>query len=817
MENLLQDLRFALRQLIKSPGFTVTAILTLALGIGASTAIFSVVDGVLLKPLAYRDSGRLVVVWEKVKFLENLFPNTGPNPRHEQIWAARNTAFSEMTLLQENTAGIALDNDHPHFVGRLTAQTNLLSVLGVEPALGRKFLPEESVKGHENVAIISDHLWESLFQRDPAILGKSVRVAGIPRQIVGVLPRGFYFPKANELTPEQQSQEKPEIEIVSPLVLDYNDFGWNSDYGNYVALGRLRAGVTVAQAQSQLNTIDNDIVRMIPPDQADGDMTGSLKTYVQPMQEVIAGKSGRSLWLLFAAVVSVLLIACVNLANAQLARSVARDREAALRSALGASARRLVQSALAEVCLLSIAGGMLGIVLAGFAVHRFSGLKQLAVPHAEAVSMNPAVLALSVLLTVGAMLLFGILPSLRLLRIKPLQILHGAGRSAGTRRSGQLRRWLIGSQILACTTLLLVSGLFAKSLVRLLTSDRGFATDHVVIADVILQGKQFTDEKRGSFDDGVLDKLRTLPGAQTASLVSAMLLEGETWIDGVLRPGQSYQAAPLANYRWISPGYFSTLQEHIVAGRDLTEQDRNQKNAVISEATAKAVWPGRDPLGQTFLRNGNPFTVVGVVADARNNSLKAAPVNMVYLPYWDKPPYGTYFMVRSPQDTSLLAGSVRKAIWDVNPDVTIARMHTLDSQVRDSVAPERLESGILIAFGGAALLLALLGIYGMLSYSVEARTQEIGIRMALGATRQSVYLVTLKEVIAPLAIGLGLGWLASVGIGKSVSALLYGIAPADWTVALAVVGIFAVAALAATFIPCRRAANVEPMEALRAE
>ena len=816
MHNLVQDIRYALRQLRKSPGFTLTAILTLALGIGATTTIFSVVDGVLLKPLAYRNSGQLVVIWERVRFLEKLFPYGGPNPRHFQVWNNQNTIFSDISLLRQNAVGITLGNDHPRFVGRIIARSNLLEVLGVQPFLGRNFLPEEAVKGHDNVVIISWHLWQTTFHADPNVIGKSLQIAGVPHQVIGVLPQGFYFPKYNELTSSPQSQEAPECEILSPLALDYNHFGWNSDYGNYVALGRLKPGITAAQAQSQLDTIANDIIRQAP-DQWGGNPSGALATYVQPLKEAIVGKTTRSLWLLFAAVLSVLLIACVNLANAQLARSAARDREAALRSALGASAWSLIQTSLAEVCLLSIAGGVLGVSLANLAVHRFSTNAHIALPRTNAISVNPAVLTLSVLLTIGATILFGVLPTLRLLRIKPLQALHRTGRSSGSARNSHLRRWLIGGQVLACTTLLLVTGLFAKSLIHLLTSDKGFSTDHTVIADVMLQGAAFTDEKRAGFDDGILDRLRSLPGVQSASMVSSMLLEGESWIDGVARPDQSVRSSALANYRWISPDYFTTIRQHILEGRELDARDRNLKNAVISEATAKAVWPGQDPLGRQFSRQDDRFTIVGIVADARENSLRSAPVNMVYLPYWNNPPYSSYFIVRSTQDATLLTAAVRKTIWTYNPDVTIAHLQTLDSKVSDSLAPERMETTILAAFGSAALLLALLGIYGTLSYSVEARTQEFGIRMALGATRQNVYLVTLKEIVAPVAGGLGLGWIASVVIGKSIAALLYGTTVTDITVAIAVICTFTLAAAAATFLPCRRATMIEPMEALRSE
>jgi putative ABC transport system permease protein len=536
------------------------------------------------------------------------------------------------------------------------------------------------------------------------------------------------------------------------------------------------------------------------------------------MKEVIVGKTSGRLWLLMAAVLSVLLIACINLANAQLARLVSRDREAAVRSALGASASRILQSALAEVLLLSLTGGILGVALAYFAVHRLAAYTQLAIPRTQTISVNLTVLAVSILLTVGAASVFGLLPALRLLRVKPLHALQNARGSSSTRRSALLRRWLIGAQVFACTTLLLVAGLFAKSLLRLSTFDKGFSADHVLAADLYLQGNDFQqDNVRTAFDDGVLNKLRTLPGVQSVSLVSSMILEGSRWIDGVIPVDAPTQTAALANYRWISPSYFDTLRQPFVEGRPLDDRDRNASNAVISQTTAKAIWPGRNALGRQFLFHNKPFTIVGIVADAYSNSLRDAPVNMVYLPFNNKPPYTTYFLIRTTQEPQLLTEEIRKAIWSYNPNVTIARVHTLDSQVSDSLAPEHLETGIFAAFAAAALLLALLGIYGTLSYSVVARTQEVGIRMALGATRQSVYRLMLATIVAPVVLGLALGCIASLSIGKSLAALLYDTSPADLSVILPVICIFTIAAVAATFVPCRRAAKIEPMEALRTE
>jgi predicted permease len=818
MHSILQDIRYGLRQLRKSPSFTLTAVLTLAFGIGATTALFSVVDGVLLKPLAYHDSGSLVVVWERVRFLEKLWPYTGANARHEDIWRRQSNAFTDLTLLRQASAGISFGVDHPRFVGRIIAQPNLLDILGVQPAQGRNFLPEEATKGHDQVAIISYRLWQTLFNGDNGVIGRSIQVTGTPYQIVGILPQSFYFPKANELSSAPTSRQLPDNEIITPLAIDpTKSFGWNSDYGNYVAIGRLKPGISIAQATENLNVLADYIASQIPPNQLDGPVKGALSTYIQPMKEVLVGRTAGRLWLLMAAVLSVLLIACINLANAQLARFVSRDREAAVRSALGASTAHLLQSALAEVVILSLIGGALGVALAIFVVHRFAGYAALAIPRTSAITINPTVLGLSILLTVGASILFGVLPALRILHIQPQQALQSGTRSSGSRRSNLLRRALVGAQVFACTTLLLVAGLLTKSLIHLSTFDRGFSTDHVVSADVYLQGNAFGEDKdRATFDDGVLEKLRALPGVQSVSLVSYMLLAGDSWIDGVVPVDRPHDVT-LANYRWIGPDYFATLQQHILEGRAINEHDRTQKNVVISEATAKAVWPNQSPVGRQFKRNGETLTVVGVAADAHNNSLRAAPVNMVYGPYWDNPPYSTFFLVRSAQDPAQLIESVRNTIWSYNPNVTIARIHTLDSQLSDSLAPEHLETGVFVAFGAAALFLALLGIYGTLSYSVEARTQEVGIRMALGATRQSVYRLMLGTIVAPVFLGLVLGYIASLTIGKSLSALLYGTSPTDLSVIIPVICIFAIAAVAATFLPCRRAAMVEPMKALRSE
>jgi predicted permease len=429
------------------------------------------------------------------------------------------------------------------------------------------------------------------------------------------------------------------------------------------------------------------------------------------------------------------------------------------------------------------------------------------------------VLLFSVVLTFGASVLFGVLPALRLWDADALAALQqGGNRTAGSRQTSRLRAWLIGLQVFGCTVLLLVTGLFSKSLLFLLQQDKGFETGHVAIAEVSLAGKSYgTDQSRIAFNDAVLRNLREIPGVQSAGMVSAMPLEGESWIEYLRRADRPDQQAPLINLRWVSAGYFETMREKVVAGRFFEERDRNLSSVVLSESEAKALWQNESPLGAQIETQGRTFTVIGVVADSRSTSLKSPPARTAYLHYKDRPPYTSFLMVRGIQPDDALVGSMRQAIWKSAPDITIAHVKTLSSQLNDSLAAERFQTTVLLSFGTAALLLAMLGIYGVLSYSIAARTQEIGVRMALGATRRKIYALTLGVAGTPVLAGLAAGLLASVLAGGAIRKLLYGTRTVDPGVMLIVAALFLAAAGAAAFLPARRAASVDPMQALRSE
>jgi predicted permease len=819
---MLPEFMYSLRNLSKAPAFATTAILTLALGIGASTAVFTVVDSVVLKPLTYPDSGKLVVIWERVKFLANeAMPYVGPNARHETIWKDRSSAFSGLCLLGVGTRGISLTGDHPQLVGSMRVQPNFLNILEVAPHIGRNFVPDDAIKGHDEVAIITYPLWQTLFHADPNVIGKKLRVADVPYRVIGVLPANFHFPKRSVLNAwsKQSVAAAPPIEMLTPLVIDpTHQYGWNSDYGNLLAIARLKPGVTARQAEAQLNLIQQQIVNEMPADQRDNS-PNALLAYVQPLQEAMVGGSRRALWMLMAAVIGLMLIACVNLANAQLGRAVSREREAAIRSALGGTKWQLIWISLSESLVLALIGGAAGILLAFNTIDFFARHAPVDLPRMTEIHPNLSVLLFALLVVIGSALLFGVMPAMHFVRTDPQEMLQqNSARMQGSRRGRRTRLVLIGLQVFGCTALLLVTGLFAKSLATLLQSDRGFDSGNIVTAEVNLPTQAYANnQQRIAFDDAVIARLRELPGVTSAALVSAMPLEGETWINGIFRPDKPTHNPPLANFRWVSSDYFRVLHQRLSAGRFFEERDRDSDNAVISEAAAKAVWPNEDPVGRPFKWRDKVFTVIGVVADSRMNSLKLPPANMVYLPYRTLDENAWTFMVRTVQSPETLIPDIRRAIWEQDPEVTIVRVKTLDSQVKDSVSTERFQTFILMAFGLAALLLAMLGIYGILSYTVAGRTQEFGLRMALGATRQSIYSLTMTEAGVPVVFGLIAGWAASALAGKLVEKLLYGITAIDWSVTAIVVIVFIVCATAAAFVPARRAARIDPMQALRTE
>lgn len=810
-----QDLRFSIRTLRKSPGFALTALLTLGLGIGSVTAVFSVVNSVLLKPFAFRDPGRLVVVREVTRGRNE--PPGPDNYKHYLNWQTNSKALAEAAIFRNRGYSVSADADHPSIVSGLEISPNFFSVLGVMPVLGRSFLPAETIEGRDQEVILSWSAWQKYFHGDPDAIGRTLRLGGIPQTVIGIAPQGFSFPHMSEMSTAVVQRAIQPYEIFKPLLPDMTDSG---NY-NYLVVGRLQAGVALAQAQSELDGLEQAYARTLPLKYVDTDVV------VEPLMQEVAGQVSTALWLLLAAVGAVLLIGCVNLANLQLARAVIRERELSIRAALGAETGRLLWSALMDSLLLALVGGALGVLLSFTGVRLFMAAAPANLPRLNEVHVNWLALLAAAGLSIMTALLFGLLPALRSIRVDPQRAMQSSPtRIANTREGQRTRHLLVGGEVACTLVLLIVTGLLVRSFSHLLMRQRDFDTSHITLTGVSLFDPRYGNSPeeagtvRASFIDRALADLGRLPGVESVAMTSEMPIAGETWVSNIIRsdhplpPGEE----PSANIRWVSPSYVSTLKIPLLAGRDLQPADQNHPtNVLISEQTARTAWPDGDPVGRTFEVGGETrYTVVGVVADARINDLKRT-ANMVFVPYWENPWWRAFFFIRSPQPTSALADSIRRTIWNIDPQVAIPTLKSLDDQVNDSVATERFQTILLSSFGIAALLLAVLGVYGVLAYSVSLRQQEFGIRVALGSNKTTLVRLVMRQAAIPVVGGILAGLALASGATRWIGSLLYETKTGDPTVIIASTTLLLVAAFVAALLPARRAASVDPMRALRTE
>jgi len=829
LEVLAQDLRYALRMLRKAPGFTAIAIITLALGIGANAAIFSVVNGVLLQPLPYEDPSRLVFVFSHAP--ERGLPDSVTSPPDFRTLRARNRTLVNLSAFYTASFSLAARQQPERLRGEIVS-SEYFTTLGVKPMIGRAFLPQEEKWGEHHVVVVSEGFWRSHLNADPNINGKTLNLNDETYSVIGVMPASFYT-------------RTPAV-LWLPMAWKPKD---NADsHNNYFLsmVGRLRPGISQPQARADLDAIMLSIAQQFPENKGMG-------AGVKYLVEIWGGDVRLALIILLRAVGCVLLIACVNVANLALARSTGRQKEIAIRAALGAGRKRLFQQFLTESVLLSLIGGACGLGLAYFSLQLLPLARNI-LPRMQQIQLDGWVLLFTFLISVLTGVFFGLLPALQNARVKGLNdTLKEGGRTSDSSSKSGLRKALVVTEVALALVLLVCSALALKSFSRLLHVDRGFNADHVLSFVVPLPDSYDPDQdptrigappRVVAFFQEFLTRIEQLPHVQAAGAVSGLPLQGETWgkyfvpLDRPL-PTATDQIADV-QFRAVAGHYFKAMGIPLIKGRLLDEHDQaNSPYAVlINQTLARRFWPGQDPIGKTVLltppENLIPkdqippgfhvqhFSVVGVVADAHYGNLSSAPLPTVYASVQQHDySLGPFITVRADGDPKALVDSIRSQLAQFDKSLPMASIATMDEVVSQSAAQPRLGTILLGSFGLLALVLAAIGIYGVMSYAVTQRSSEIGIRMALGASRSAVLGMVIFQGLRLAAVGLGiglaLGLTLAFALKRVLANLLFGVSATDPAIFLAIIGLLALVALLACFVPARRATKVDPMVALRYE
>jgi putative ABC transport system permease protein len=822
LEQVGQDLRFGARMLIKRPGFALVAVLTLALGVGANTAIFSVVNAVLLRPLPYAEPERLVFIYDS-------WPG-GRIPKSPLMEAEflrlRDEARSLEQVSLYTTATLTLTGaGEPERVACGTASGDLFAALGVPVALGRTFMREEEPRGQGHVVILSHSFWERKFAGGPGVIGQALTLDGRSYTIIGVLPQGFKSP------PELQADTA--IELWLPP--GYNLAGPCCSHGlNVVA--RLRGGQTLEQAQAEADTI----MAGVKQDYPDGfPKDGAKRALIRPLQQEIVGDLRRPLWVLLAAVLFVLLIACANVANLLLARSEARQKEIALRAALGAGRGRIIRQLLAESLLLAITGGSMGLLLASLGLRLLPALGSENIPRLQEVTLDARVLGFTLLTSLLTSVVFGLVPAYQAVKFDLQTALKEGGRAAASARGrSRLRATLVVAEVALSLVLLVGAGLLIKSFWRLRQVDTGFSAEQVLTLRLFPPASAYPDDQHvAAFYEELLQRVRSLPGVTDAAVVDALPLGDRSGGTVLEVEGRTVELSALnsAGWRVVSPDYFRTLGVRLLRGRFLEDADQGQARlvAVINETLARAHWPDEEPLGRRIrLLNRPPgqattafLTVVGVVADVKSDGLTEAARQEVYVPLRQREAAidgmglerQMSLAVRSSGEPLELAKVIRQEVAAIDPNVPVASVRTMEQILATVTVQPRFNMILLGIFAAVALVMASVGIYGVLSYSVTQRTHEIGIRLALGARQGNVLKMVVSQGMVLALTGMGIGVASAFALTRLMSGLLYGVSATDPVTFVAIALLLAGVALLACYLPARRASRVDPMIALRYE
>jgi putative ABC transport system permease protein len=816
MRNWMADFRFGLRSLRRSPGFAIGAILVLALGIGANTAIFSIVNAVLLRPLPYEDPSRLVQVWHVPP--AKSFPGItlfSVSPANYLDWQAQSTSFDSMAIYGGRSLTFG-GKDQPEIVEASNVAPEFFSVLRARPLLGRIFTPDENRPGSNHVILLGYKFWRDRFGSDPNIVGRDITLDSQPYSVVGVMPEKFRFPSF--------------AEAWVPL-------GWTNEERavrgnhNYLVIARLKSGVDVTQAKSELATISSRLEQLYPEDDKGWGAT------VVPLREQLVGDVRTALLVLLGAVAFVLLIACANVANLVLAKTLARRKEIAIRSSLGASRAAILRNILSETVLLSVIGGVLGFLLARLSLDVSLHLLSDRLPPFAEITIDTRVLAFTILLSVIAGVLAGLIPSLRFSRVDVNEGLKlGQSRGSSDSGGGKTRNVLVVAEVALSLVLLVGAGLMVRTLLELRNVSPGFDSSKVLTMDLSVPRTKFpTPAAAINFFNEVLQRVRVVPGIESAGFIDALPLNGEGGshqpfsIEG--RPVLPMADQPEVDVRLISPGYLSAMHVPVVRGRDFADVDAAGRPgaALISESLARRFWPSEDPIGKHLTLTFVPDVtreVVGIIGNVKLDSLdETRPVDAIYTPLaqvsvpkgstWRS--FGLTLVARATSDPHRVTSAVTDAVHQVGPDVPVLEVLSMDEVIAKSVSPQRFNVLLLSSFAGLALLLAAVGIYGVLSYTVRRRVREIGIRMALGATGPDVLKLVVSDGMKPILVGVAIGLVAALALSRLIASLIFGVRPTDPLTFAAVSVLLVAVGIVANIVPAYRASRIEPVRTLRDE
>ncbi|HKO05342.1 MAG TPA: ABC transporter permease, partial [Candidatus Acidoferrales bacterium] len=806
METLLQDVRYALRMLRKSPGFALVAVLTLALGIGANTAIFSVVNAVLLRPLAYPESERLVFLTEWTP----LVPYTSISMADFNDWRAMSTVFESMTAYQTNNVVLSGTGESERLRERLIT-ASYFPTTRIRPVLGRELAPEDDRVGAERVVLLGDGFWARKFGRDPKVLGQTLILDGEPYTVIGVLPNGQMHGPWQRMD-VFASLWRLEDRIGGPTRRD--------EHPGIYGIGRLKPGVTLEQARAELKSIASRLAQKYPDtnERMSAEAFTLLGAYVDDVRPPLLA--------LLAAVGLVLLIACANIANLLLARATERSRELAVRRALGAGAWRLVRQSLTESLVLALAGSVLGLLLAAALTRGFGHLFYAAVPRLAETSLDRTVMFFALGLTVFTALFFGILPAMQSSRADVQQALQEGGRSGMGRSTGRLRSALVVGELAISLVLLAGAGLMSKSLYRMMRADAGFNPSHLLTASFTLPDVPYQDEaKSRAFIREVVEKAEALPGVDAAGFKSPLLGGWQTSFYTEGRPMPPLGHFPSTDMSRLTPDAFRAMGIRLLRGRYFEARDTETapRVCIVDETLAAQTWPGEDPVGKRMSVDGPPRageeprwrTVVGVVAHVKNYGVDQPSRFETYVPNEQRPGQGGALIIRTSANPTSLAGALRSIVNSVDAGVPVFDLREMEEIVAENTAPRRLSAELIAAFAGLALLLAAVGIYGVISCGVTQRAHEIGVRMAVGAQRGDILRLVVGQGARVAGIGLVAGLIASVGMGRVLSGLLFQVSPFDPEALGGVSVLLLVVALTASYLPARRAARTDPIVTLR--